>query len=821
MSRTHDKDTSPSSTMAQPQSLSPQSRLGSQDTSPQSRESNPFRKAPAPASRETNPSSRESPGSRGGSSWGIMAHVYERVLHIINKPPTERGDSEIDTILPWFRKKAELFKELKTEILLDIVRQMSAIIRQGDKGDKFYIILTGTVSVHINTNLVEDDFESIKQKQLDEEANVIASEGFKSLDRSKYGTYMAKIPAGKSFGELALIRADSVRNATIIADETTDLLMVNRDLYNRSLHAYQAQEFEKKYGFVDDYPLFSGWNPRYKRMVAMSLVKRSLKFEDTVIKQDTSVDGLHFIISGQVKIVVDPSLHPVQYPTLFPKGDIAALEREKARELLRREMNLEKSKAVDKKVTYQKRKQPQQDGKKTAIRHLELCLMGAVDVIGDLEMALGLSTYAESVICTQEAEVYQLDQRNYDRLIERRNPNAIKLMKNIVHTKLSLHFSRLSEEKLPLFRYFLYTLDEKEKRDNQTEQTAASEKPNEPGWKVASLQKGPLVNLFGPGSVFYMIRMREKEKKRRTQRPKQFGGSKFGVTSQSKFTFGARALPEVGKSKANTQEDYGGLPHPEMSLTHNPFITEPGKTPTPTFQNAQFPPKITYQTADDDPEDLLQDATLFQVNDNKGRESTGSGQTLSPMLAEDADSGDEAALSIGDVALTRLEERIQAWHSSLDDPETRSAGVKRAVKLHRYQGVLQDERKPRPGNKVHMRMRDTTRSVAFYTYRCDDDDVTSDVDVRNRAYSTMAGSPMSSTRIYDLVSEVDPNPESNKKLRKSAHSSTGRNSRRRFVEKKPKKQYTVEEYMALKEELRRRQIQYRSFLPQRTSYTVF
>ena len=41
--------------------------------------------------------------------------------------------------------------------------------------------------------------------------------------------------AGKSFGELALINADCVRNASIIADEVTDLLIVNRELYSRSL----------------------------------------------------------------------------------------------------------------------------------------------------------------------------------------------------------------------------------------------------------------------------------------------------------------------------------------------------------------------------------------------------------------------------------------------------------------------------------------------------------------------------------------------------------------------------------------------------------
>ena len=43
------------------------------------------------------------------------------------------------------------------------------------------------------------------------------------------------LAAGKSFGELALINADCVRNASIIADEVTDLLIVNRELYSRSL----------------------------------------------------------------------------------------------------------------------------------------------------------------------------------------------------------------------------------------------------------------------------------------------------------------------------------------------------------------------------------------------------------------------------------------------------------------------------------------------------------------------------------------------------------------------------------------------------------
>lgn len=43
------------------------------------------------------------------------------------------------------------------------------------------------------------------------------------------------IEAGKSFGEVALMSEDAVRNATVIADEETDLLVVSRELFNRSM----------------------------------------------------------------------------------------------------------------------------------------------------------------------------------------------------------------------------------------------------------------------------------------------------------------------------------------------------------------------------------------------------------------------------------------------------------------------------------------------------------------------------------------------------------------------------------------------------------
>lgn len=53
------------------------------------------------------------------------------------------------------------------------------------------------------------------------------------------------IEEGKSFGEVALMSEDSVRNATVIADEETDLLVISRELFNRSMKVQASVPFEK------------------------------------------------------------------------------------------------------------------------------------------------------------------------------------------------------------------------------------------------------------------------------------------------------------------------------------------------------------------------------------------------------------------------------------------------------------------------------------------------------------------------------------------------------------------------------------------------
>ncbi|XP_035826837.1 uncharacterized protein LOC101855119 [Aplysia californica] len=658
-----------------------------------------------------------------------MSLLYDKVVNTIDKPPDQRLDSEIEQLLPWFRKKSDLFQSLHLDIVKDIVKNCqfqvckrdTVIIRQMDEGDCFYIILSGTVAIHINTTLTEEEYESVKQLQLDEEAAVKKEEEKgRVLDRSKYGIYVGKIDAGKSFGELALINADCVRNATIIADETSDLLCVDRDLYNRSLRAFQANEFEERKEFVRCSPLFHNWQVRYKKMMAMSLKKKVLKFEDTIVRQGVPVDGIFFVIQGQCKVRLDPSHHENQYQQLYPLGNIAELERQKARELLRREMNLERSRTSDRsRSTYQRRAVPQSEAKKPTLKPLELCLARAVDTIGDLEMAMGLSTYSQTVECTEESIVYHLDQRNYDRLIEKRNPATLEMLRDIVHTKLTLHFSRLHEDTIPLYRFFLYTLDEKEKDARRASRMSRLKSQQQAEVNIDNLQKGPLVNMYGPGSVFFLIRKRAKEMKLRQQRRGRDRDFRFGTAASRQTEHvrfgGAKGLLPQAYSNNNFTYHQNGLE--EEGEGH--------ELPAGAMLNYYHPDAAMHG---------LEDADFYDGEDFPDGYYPGDGFDPADLDFED---GYDWASS--DPALSQLEERLSEWHDSLG---TVVKGSK-VVRLHRYQ--FEDENRPKPGNKVYVRARVKPKNVSFFSVQNEgeDNDVAADDPLKTSAPNSR--SPISGT----------------------------------------------------------------------------
>lgn len=50
-----------------------------------------------------------------------------------------------------------------------------------------------------------------------------------------YIVFFCAAEEGKSFGEIALMTEDAIRNASIIADERVDLLVISKELFDETL----------------------------------------------------------------------------------------------------------------------------------------------------------------------------------------------------------------------------------------------------------------------------------------------------------------------------------------------------------------------------------------------------------------------------------------------------------------------------------------------------------------------------------------------------------------------------------------------------------
>ncbi|XP_077982264.1 uncharacterized protein LOC144437232 [Glandiceps talaboti] len=504
-------------------------------------------------------------------------HMYERVVNLISKVPAERKVSQIESLLPWFLNKSNLLKSLQKDVVIDIIRncefrktpQDTVIIGQGERGDSFYILLNGAVSVYINAQLEDQEVaKAAKRKKSEEKSRKISEEkkarkrseerqrrisneksrktsresgGYhsrktsaetrqpsvvrvergtvekekvepekpktpvrpaaasstsssseeeieeeeeeeapkdltsnlpkekkrddKRLDRSPFGQHIVQLGSGKSFGEIALIQKNCVRTASIIGDTECDLIVINRDLYSRSLKAAQEAEFRAKHDFINNFPLFKKWNPKFRNLIAMSLRKVQVRYNHPIVRQGEKLRGIVFIAKGQAMVSMEPALSKQQYPDMFPQKDSVYAELRKDKT----ELSLKNSKAPEIRKSGPDIAR-RREGYVAAERQLnnksvDICVVGSNEMIGDVESLLKMGTYMQTVTSMESTDVFELNLNNFERLIIKKNPTTLENMKKNIETKLRSRLERLNmikEGQVPL----LETLVDKFKEMN-------------------------------------------------------------------------------------------------------------------------------------------------------------------------------------------------------------------------------------------------------------------------------------------------------------------------------------------------------------------
>lgn len=353
----------------------------------------------------------------------------------------------------------------------------------------------------MNTDSVPDDPEEARPSEATPNA---------PLDRKKLGNFIVQFDTGKTFGELALINKDCIRNASVVADESTDLIVINRDLFNRSLRAPQEYDLQVRENFVKQNELFRSWAPRYRRQAVMSLRREQLQFGMVVVKQGDPVNGLHILCSGQAKVSVDTIQHTHQYANFrFNDGE----HRPSSRLFNHGNLTSRQSYA--------------QAESRLQKRNVELCIVGENEVIGDLEQCLGLPTYLHTVVCIQPCEVMILDEENFQRLIAKRSQQTVRLLQVGCETKLRAR----QDSQIPLLKTLLRHM-ECQKTVSKLKQAGADFRDplevvhQSVNYSVKELNnvmnflppRGALVDMYGPGTIFYRNRALRKMKLSEQQR---------------------------------------------------------------------------------------------------------------------------------------------------------------------------------------------------------------------------------------------------------------------------------------------------------------
>lgn len=120
-----------------------------------------------------------------------------------------------DLSIPKFLKRIDILEEF-TDIDLwhltrflhtRVFRQHEPIFKQGDSGQAFYMVLDGSVNIYIQSDCSEN------------EENCVTESG-------SYGRKVTTIRRYGYLGELGLIMSNNIRNATAMANESSQLLAI-------------------------------------------------------------------------------------------------------------------------------------------------------------------------------------------------------------------------------------------------------------------------------------------------------------------------------------------------------------------------------------------------------------------------------------------------------------------------------------------------------------------------------------------------------------------------------------------------------------------
>ena len=195
------------------------------------------------------------------------------------KPPARRTEADV-VLLETVLSRVKFVRELTMKTRMDLCKLTGyarhgageTLFRQGDAGEFFYVVLSGSVDVFIR-------------------------------DPGGREHLVATLFNGDSFGELALMHEGNTRGATIVAKEDCEFLILGREDYGAILRAQSEKSISEKVAHLRSTPMFRHVEHDTAQSMAYVLAARTYPRNALVFKQGEEVEDVYFIAEGAARLV--------------------------------------------------------------------------------------------------------------------------------------------------------------------------------------------------------------------------------------------------------------------------------------------------------------------------------------------------------------------------------------------------------------------------------------------------------------------------------------------------------------------------------------
>ena len=168
-------------------------------------------------------------------------------------------------------------KDLASVLYYQAFENGRVVIRQGDIGFSFYFIISGSVLVEVQ----EEDQTTGK----------------------KHNMVVGELGSGASFGELALLH-DDCRRATIVCNETSEFLKIDRPDFDMVLRRNHEREWNTRMAHFKSHPLFTGWSETNLNFAVEGSQITEYPPNTVILKDLTApTEKVYFIIHGACRVV--------------------------------------------------------------------------------------------------------------------------------------------------------------------------------------------------------------------------------------------------------------------------------------------------------------------------------------------------------------------------------------------------------------------------------------------------------------------------------------------------------------------------------------